>query len=144
MKHTSLNPRARLMILAVVSLLFWCTPASSQVAAPPAPMPDLTKPNPCKTAPGQKASLADRGKCLKHYYDRLTAKDGFRVVTGGVAPGSGFAGGLGYGLRRPNPNWQLQLDTSARVSIKKYWEIDGNLRLTKTSSSTTAPLDLSN
>ncbi len=156
MKHTSLSTRpakdssselnhhARLMILAVVSLLFWCTPARSQVGPPVAPMPDLTKPSPCKTTSGEKPSLADRGKCLKHYYDKLTAKDGFRIVVGSVAPGSGLAGGIGYGLRRPNPNWQLQLDTSARVSIKKYWEIDGNLRLTKTSSSTTAPVDISN
>ena len=143
-QHSLSNHHARLMILAVVSLLFWCTPARSQVGPPAAPMPDLTKPNPCKTTSGEKPSLADRGKCLKHYYDKLTANDGFRLVVGSVAPGSGLAGGIGYGLRRPNPNWQLQLDTSARVSIKKYWEIDGNLRLTKTSSSTTAPIDLSN
>jgi|KBSMisStaDraftv2_1062788.scaffolds.fasta_scaffold02344_2 hypothetical protein len=146
MKYASLSTdnHARRMILAVVSLLFCFTLVRGQIEPPPAPVPDLTKPSPCKSTPGEKPDFADRLKCAKHIYDKLTAKDGFRVVIGSVAPGSGLAGGIGYGLRKPNPNWQLQLDTSARVSIKKYWEIDGNLRLTKTSSSTTAPVDISN
>jgi len=145
MKHASLSAdnHARRMILAVVSLLFCCTLVRGQIEPPAAPVPDFTKPNPCKTPAGQKPNFADRVKCAKHIYDKLTAKDGFRVVIGSVAPGSSLAGGVGYGWRKPNPNWQLQFDTSARVSIKKYWEIDGNLRLTKTSSSTTAPVDLS-
>jgi hypothetical protein len=141
MKHTS---HARTMIVAVVALLFWCAPVRSQVAPPAAPVPDLTKPDPCKTPSGQKPDLSDRLKCAKHIYDKLTAKDSFRLVIGSVAPGGGLAGGIGYGWRQPNPNWQLQLDTSARVSVKKYWEVDGNLRLTRTSSSTTAPVDISN
>jgi hypothetical protein len=132
------------IIIAFVSLLFWCTPVRSQIGPPATPVPDLTKPNPCKTTSGNKPKLNDRLKCAKHIYDKLTAKDGFRVVIGSVVPGSGLAGGVGYGWRQTNPNWQLQLDTSARVSIKNYWELDGNLRLTKTSSSTTAPVDLSN
>src|SRR5215211_1634782 len=109
------------MIVAVMSLLFWCTTVRSQIAPPAASPPDLTKPSPCKTASGQTSNFGDRVKCLKHIYDKLTAKDGFRVVVGSVVPGSGLAGGVGYGWRQFNPNWQLQLDTSARISIRKYW-----------------------
>src|SRR5690349_4385216 len=68
---------ARLLMIAVVPLLFWCAPARSQVAPPAPPVPDFSKPNPCKTPSGGKPSLNNRVSCLKHHYDKLTSKDGF-------------------------------------------------------------------
>jgi hypothetical protein len=119
-----------------VIVLFCCAAASAQV--PPATPPGTTtqQANPCATPPGKdKKGLADHFKCLKHYYDKVTAKDGFHLVHGSVVPGSGMTGGVGYSRRKAYESWRLQFDSSARISIKKYWELDSNLRLTKSTNS---------
>ncbi|MGB9179787.1 MAG: hypothetical protein WCB68_11130 [Pyrinomonadaceae bacterium] len=111
-------------------LLFCCAAATAQTppgtATPPGMTPQQT--NPCDK---KNKSLKDTASCLKHIYDKVTQKDGFHLVQGGVVPGSGTAVGIGYGWRKPYENWRVELNTSARVSLKKYWEVDGNLRLTK-------------
>ena len=96
--------------------------------------------NPCDTPPGQKKGITGIAKCLKHYYDKVTAKEGFRLAFGGVVPGSGIAAGVGYGKKKVYESWRLNFDSSARVSVKKYWEVDANLRLTR-SSNTFSDLD---
>jgi hypothetical protein len=110
------------------------TPAPPPPAPTPAPAPGSPGANPCQKPQGEKKGLNDWFKCLKHYYDKATSKDGPRVVFGGVAPGGGLGGGIGYGYRGRSTNWQRKLDASARATIKKYWEVDANLRLTKSSS----------
>ena len=78
--------------------------------------------------------MVGAAKKLYAFYQKITPKHGFRLVTGSVAPGGGQAPGLGYGWAPPpSEKWALDFHTSARVSIKKYWEIDANLRLTKAS-----------
>lgn len=91
--------------------------------------------SPCAAPQGTKKTLADHFKCLKHIYDKVTAKQGFHLVQGGVAPGSGLTGGIGYSKGKRYEAWRTQFDSSARVSIKKYWEFDANLRLTKNDNS---------
>jgi hypothetical protein len=126
----------RLTLVAIV--LFCCVTAKPQTPPPsPTPTPDTMpqQPSPCDTPPGQKKGLAGTFKCLKHYYDKVTSKDGFHIVHGSVAPGSGTTGGIGYSKRKPYESWRLWFDSSARISFKKYWEFDSNLRLTKSSNS---------
>ena len=122
-----------LIALTVLS----CAMARSQTPPPAVPVPTPFAINPCDNSGFEKWLM-----CQKKKYDKLTNKDGFRLVVGSVAPGGGLAGGIGYGYRTNDPNWRTDFVSSARVSIKKYWELDANLRLTKTSSSTTAPTDL--
>jgi len=113
--------------------------ARSQTPAPAAPVPTPFAANPCG-----ESGFENWLKCQKKRYDKITQKDGFRLVLGSVAPGGGFAGGIGYGHHTNEPTWLSDFVSSARISVKKYWELDANLRLTKTSSSTTAPSDLGN
>lgn len=115
-------------------MLCSCVAATAQTPAPIPPQETPQKVSPCDTPQGQKKSLADIAKCLKHVYDKATSSDGFHVVTGSVAPGSGLTGGIGYGKRKVSESWRLKFDTSARVSIKKYWELDAHLRLVKNSN----------
>jgi hypothetical protein len=112
----------------ILAILFWCASATAQTPPVTATPPGTTPPSPCDK---QKKGLADTFKCLKHIYDKITAKDGFHLVHGSVVPGSGTAVGVGYSIRKPYESWRLYLNTSARVSLKKYWEFDSNLRLTK-------------
>jgi hypothetical protein len=128
----------RSLILIALTLLSSAM-ARSQTPPPAAPFPTPFAKNPCDEDGFQKWL-----SCQKKRYDKLTSKDGFRLVVGSVAPGGGLAGGVGYGHHTNDPNWRTDFVSSARVSIKKYWELDANLRLTKTSSSTTAPADLGN
>jgi hypothetical protein len=86
----------------------------------------------------QTDGLVDWAKCAKHIHDKLTNKDGFHIVHGGVAPGSGIAGGVGYSRRKAYESWRVQFNSSARISVRKYWEVDSNLRLTKSSNTFTA------
>jgi len=128
----------RSSILIALTLLS-CAMAHSQTPPPPAPAPTPFATDPCGESGFEKWL-----SCQKKRYDKLTNKDGFRLVIGSVAPGGGLAGGIGYGHHTNDPNWRTDFVSSARVSVKKYWEVDANLRLTKTSSSTTAPSDLGN
>lgn len=126
-------------LFACLALLLCCAASRAQTPAPVAPTTEDTPAapgaKPCDTPPGKtKKGINDYFKCLKHYYDLLTAKDGFHLVHGSVAPGSGTALGVGFSNRHRTPNWQSQFDASARASFKKYWEVDSNLRLTKTSA----------
>jgi hypothetical protein len=118
-------------------LIFYCVPATAQTPAPIPPEETPQKASPCDTPQGQKKSITDIAKCLKHFYDKVTSPDGFHVVHGSVAPGSGLTGGIGYGRRKAYESWRLKFDSSARVSIKKYWEVDSNLRLTRSTNTFT-------
>lgn len=129
---------------ALMIVLLSCVVAHAQTPPPGAPSLPPSRTNPCETKPDESKGFAYYAKCGKHLYDKVTAKDGFRLVVGTVAPGGGLAGGVGYGHRSFGPNWQTEFNSSGKVSIKGYWEIDGNLRLTKTSSSTTASPDIGN
>jgi hypothetical protein len=112
-----------------LAVFFCCASASAQTPGA-APFPGATPVSPCDKAKDDK-SLANVGGCLKHIYDKVTAKEGFHLVHGSVVPGSGTTGGIGYTKKRVSENWRIIFNSSARVSIKKYWEIDSNLRLTK-------------
>jgi hypothetical protein len=128
----------RSSILIGLTLLS-CAMARSQTPPPAAPVPTPFATDPCGESGFEKWL-----SCQKKRYDKLTNKNGFRLVIGSVAPGGGLAGGVGFGHHTNDPNWRTDFVSSARVSVKKYWELDANLRLTKTSSSTTAPSDLGN
>lgn len=129
---------------ALMIMLLSCVTARSQTPPPSAPVTIPSQTSPCKTQPGQSKGFTYFLKCGKHLYDKVTQKDGVRLVIGSVAPGGGLAAGVGYGHRTTGPTWQTEFNSSARISTKKYWEIDGNLRLTKTSDSTTASPDVGN
>src|SRR5829696_4786102 len=125
-------------------ILLSCVVAHAQTPPPVSGGLPPARTNPCETQPGQSKGFAYYAKCGKHLYDRVTAKEGFRLVVGNVAPGGGLAGGVGYGHRTNGPTWQTEFNSTGRVSVKGFWEIDGNLRLTKTSNSTTASSDVGN
>ena len=135
----TLKPKA---VVIVVVVLIACGIARSQTPPPVAPALTPSQNNPCQTQPDQSKGLKYLFKCGKHLYDKVTRKDGFRLVVGSVAPGGGLAGGIGYGHRTTSSALQTEFVSSARVSIKKYWEIDGNFHLTKISDSTTASPDV--
>ena len=122
--------------------LFCCSAAArAQTPAPPPPAPTPELPpgtpgaNPCEKPQGKGRSLTDFFKCGKHLYDKVSSKDGVHAVFGGVAPGGGLGGGIGYSRRGRDGDWQHKFDVSGRATIKKYWEVDANLRLTKMSNS---------
>ena len=127
------------LILLISLTLLSCAIAHAQTPPPAAPVP-----TPFATDPCGESGFESWLKCQKKRYDKLTQKDGFRLVVSSVAPGGGLAGGVGFGHHTNDPNWRTDFVSSARMSVKKYWELDANLRLTKTSSSTTAPSDLGN
>ena len=123
--------------LAVALLvLICCGAARAQTPPPRGPQPEPGQPNvnPCDVPQGQKRSFDDYFRCAKHYYDKVTSKDGPRLVIGGVAPGGGIGFGAGFGKRGSSESWQYKFDASARVTIRKYWEVDTNLRLTRLSN----------
>ena len=128
-------------ILLCLTLLGCCASLRAQTPPPPPPAPTPELPagtpgaNPCEKEQGKSRSLTDWFKCGKHLYDKVSSKDGVHAVFGGVAPGGGLGGGVGYGHRGRSGDWQHQFDVSGRATIKKYWELDANLRLTKMSSS---------
>jgi hypothetical protein len=121
----------RYPLVLAISILLFCAGASAQAPPGSATPPGTTPANPCDTP---NKSLADTAKCLKHIYDKVTKSEGVHLVTGAVVPGSGFAAGIGYGKTRVSEKWRMKYESSARVSFKKYWEIDTNLRLTKSSN----------
>jgi len=52
-----------------------------------------------------------------------------------VAPGQRIYRRVGYGKSHVSEKWRINLNSSARVSTRKYWEVDTNVRLTKSSNS---------
>lgn len=140
---TAARTRARWFLPALASalLLLLCASARAQNPDPsPTPQDPSQKTSPCKAEPGKSLGAAGIFKCLKHYYDKVTPSRGFHVVTGSVAPGSGLTGGVGYSrqknFEKGSHTGQLLFDTSARISMKKYWELDSNLRLNLSKNST--------
>jgi hypothetical protein len=89
--------------------------------------PTQPPPNPCKK---KNKGLSDVVSCAKRYYDKVTGGS-VHLVHGSVVPGSGITGGIGYTHKSANETWRRQFDSSARISIRKYWELDSNLRLTR-------------
>ncbi len=90
---------------------------------------DPASPAPPSTPCGKKnKTFNDTISCLKAFYDKVTGRP-LHFVHASVVPGSGFTGGIGYTYKSNTENWRKQFDTSARISVKKYWEIDANLRL---------------
>jgi hypothetical protein len=130
-------------LMLCLALLVCCARGWAQTPPPAAPAPTPAPPagtpgaDPCDTPQGESRGLNGWVKCLKHYYDKVSSKDGVRLVVGGVAPGGGLAGGVGYGHRSRSGDWQRQFQASARVSVRGYWGLDSNLRLTKMQSSFT-------
>jgi hypothetical protein len=92
-----------------------------------AQIPTQPAPNPCKK---QNKGLDDIVSCLKRYYDTVTGHP-VHLVHGSVVPGSGLTGGIGYTYEGAGETWRTLFDSSARISIRKYWELDSNLRLTR-------------
>ncbi|HEX8293446.1 MAG TPA: hypothetical protein VF570_16920, partial [Pyrinomonadaceae bacterium] len=127
-------------LLLCLTLLCCCAPLRAQTPPPPPPAPTPEPPagtpgaNPCEKGQGESRSLTDWLKCGKHLYDKVSSKDGVHAVFGGVAPGGGLGGGVGYGRRGRSGDWQHQFDVSGRATVRKYWALDANLRLTKMSS----------
>ncbi len=130
--------------VALIIVLLSCVVARSQTPPPTPPSLPPSRTNPCDTKPGESKGLAYYAKCGKHLFDKVTAKEGVRLVIGSVAPGGGLAAGVGYGHKTTGPNWQTDFTSSGRITYRKYWELDTNLRLTKISSSTTASPDIGN
>lgn len=133
--------RARLTLRPALLFAALACAAPAAAQTPPATPPGTTPaqaPSPCKAQPGKKRGLEDMAKCAKHLYDKVSSKDGFHLVTGSVVPGSGLTGGVGYSRRKDYEFWRLHFDSSARVSIHKYWELDSNLRLTKSPETVSA------
>lgn len=127
-------PRSLRLALCLAALACTATAAAQTPPATPPGTPPGQQPSPCSSQPGQKRGLEGMFKCAKHLYDKVSSKDGFHVVMGSVAPGSGLTGGVGYRRRKAYESWRVNFDSSARVSIRKYWELDANLRLTKSSN----------
>ena len=115
------------LLLIFVFLLF-CGAVSAQTP------PGTTPPDPCAA---KDKGLKGTAKCLNSIYDKATKKQGVHLVTGVVVPGSGMAAGVGYTnsdiiKSDDSETWRSKFDASARVSTRKYWEFNTNLRLTRT------------
>ena len=100
-------------------LLLLCCGFSAHAQLPGQPTPS---PSPATGLPGAM-------KSLYNFYKKITPNRGFRMVNGSVVPGSGTALGIGYGAQDLNTRWKVNFNGSARVSLKKYWELDTNVRL---------------
>ncbi len=120
---------------AVMIIFLSCVVAWSQTPPPRPPELPPSGTNDCETQPGQSKGLTYFFKCGKHLFDRVTGREGFRLVIGSVAPGGGLAAGVGYKHKTDGPTWQTEFSSSSRISYRKYWEIDANLGLRKTSAS---------
>ena len=120
-------------VLLTISLMLILSGVAALGQNPPgtAPAPGTTAPNPCDQS---NKGLEGTFKCLKHFYDKVTQSEGPHLVLGNVAPGSGLTPGFGYGKSSVGEKWRINLNASARVSVKKYWEVDSNVRLTKSSN----------
>jgi hypothetical protein len=106
--------------LGLCLLLFCCSlSAHAQLPGQPTPSPSPT------------SGIAGAAKQLYNFYKKITPSRGFRFVTGSIVPGSGLSAGLGYGASELSQKWRVNFNGSARVSTKKYWEIDSNVRLTQ-------------
>lgn len=125
-KLTSLLRQCLVFTLAV---LFCCAAARAQDPSGTPTPPGMTPPNPCDNK-----GLSEKVKCLKQFYDKVTKSEGVHLVTGSVVPRSGLAAGIGYTKTSASEDWRTKFDASARASIKKYWEVDTNFRLTKSSN----------
>lgn len=115
-------------------VLFCCVAVSAQGPPGSATPPGVTPPDPCAA---QNKGMAGTFKCLKSVYDKITKSQGPHLVHGAVVPGSGLSAGIGYTkteILKPGASsqWRIRFDASARVSIKKYWQVDTNVRLTNT------------
>jgi hypothetical protein len=103
----------------VLCLALLCCSVAAHAQLPGQPTPSPTP------APGIPAGVNK----LVDFYKKITSNRGFRLVNGSVAPGSGATAGLGYNGGDKNTRWRVNYGASARVSIKKYWELDSNVRL---------------
>jgi hypothetical protein len=124
--------KASLCLASCLILLSLSVAALGQNPPGSAPAPGTTAPNPCDQ---QNKGLEGTFKCVKQFYDKITQSEGPHLVLGDVAPGSGFTAGIGYGKSHVSEKWRVNLNSSARVSTRKYWEVDTNVRLTKSSNS---------
>jgi hypothetical protein len=120
--------------LLVLGLLLFCVATSAQTPPGSATPPGTTPPNPCAAKDKGLKGTAD---CLKSFYEKITKKQGVHLVTGAVVPGSAMAAGVGYTRKDiiksdDSGTWTTLFDGSARISTKKYWEFNSNLRLTRT------------
>lgn len=126
---------SRPLLALACALLLLCASARAQNPGPsPSPTPEdasAQESKPCKAPQGKSLGAAGVFKCLKHYYDRVTPRQGFHLVTGSVAPGAGLTGGLGYSKQWDHEAGQTLFDASGRISVRKYWELDANLRLNR-------------
>ncbi|HXD32555.1 MAG TPA: hypothetical protein VN643_15645 [Pyrinomonadaceae bacterium] len=103
----------------VLCLALLCCSVAAQAQLPGEPTPS---PTPAAGMPAGLNKLVD-------FYKKITSNRGFRLVNGSVAPGSGTTVGVGYNGGDKNQRWRVNYGASARVSIKKYWELDTNVRL---------------
>lgn len=142
MRLASPSTSVRSFLLLAVIL---CSSTIAYSQTPPPPVLPLPPPEP-SINPCDNDGPVYWVWCRKQkYYDPIASnKEHPGLVVGSVAPGGGLAGGFGYSRETVGPNWQTKFVTSARVSVKKYWELDANLRLSRTPSSTTAPIALGN
>lgn|GEM_PF-1565234 len=126
---------ARLLLLCLVLI------GGSFVAMGQTPTPTPLLPG---TQPQQTNPCADKGNinnffvCVKNGYDKVFNKGykGVHGVFGSVVPGSGIGFGIGFSPQRKTINhgldtWRLTFNSSARITVKKYWELDGNLLITR-------------
>jgi hypothetical protein len=118
--------------LALASALLICSARAG--AQTPAPTPTPT-PDPCNAEPGKSLGAKGIAKCLQSGYNFLTKHD-LHLVHGSVVPGAGLTGGIGYSHHKDKENGVVEFNTSARMSIRKYWELDSNLKVTRGSTDT--------
>jgi len=111
----------RFCLIWLFSLAFFIPVIAQDPAAPAPPSSSCSKKN---------KTFNETISCLKNFYDKITGRP-LHLVHGPVVPGSGLTGGIGYTYKSNTEDWRKQFNTSARISVKKYWELDANLRLSR-------------
>ncbi|HEX3184694.1 MAG TPA: hypothetical protein VHQ94_07850 [Pyrinomonadaceae bacterium] len=133
--------RTRFSITTFTLVLLLSLNTASAQQPTPSPTPDAAPNEGLCTDFKTKKSIDSIISCAQAINDHLQWH-GIKPSFGGVVPGSGFGGGVGYSFldrtEKDDGNsstvWQTHFDADAIFTIRKYWQITGALNLLKTKS----------
>ena len=133
------SSRTFLTLFTSILLFLVLSPGTAAAQPQTSPSPGIPQPeSPCKQFKTDK-NIDNFISCAQDINDRLEWR-GVKPVFGGVVPGSGFGGGVGYSFldrtEKDDGNtstvWQTKFEADARVTHRKYWQLAAALNFNRT------------